>query len=44
MASLFGIALSYKFDLPTAPLIVTSLSGTFFLLLLIKAIKEQKNK
>jgi zinc/manganese transport system permease protein len=39
LASLIGIALSYKFDLPTAPLIVASLSGAFFMLLLIKAIR-----
>jgi zinc/manganese transport system permease protein len=31
-----GIALSYKFDLPTAPSIVVGLAGTFFALLAVK--------
>lgn len=33
-ASMFGITLSFKYDLPTAPLIVASLSIAFFLLLI----------
>jgi zinc/manganese transport system permease protein len=36
-ASLLGIALSYWFDLPTAPLIVAALSCLFFVTLVIKA-------
>jgi zinc/manganese transport system permease protein len=35
--SVLGIFLSYRLDLPTAPLIVTSLALTFFVLLLLKA-------
>lgn len=35
-ASMFGITLSFKYDLPTAPLIVASLSVAFFLLLIWK--------
>lgn len=35
-ASVFGITLSYKLDLPTAPFIVASLSVFFFVLLLVK--------
>jgi zinc/manganese transport system permease protein len=37
-ASILGIALSYWFDLPTAPLIVAALSCLFFVTLVIKAI------
>jgi len=37
MASIFGLTLSYRMDLPTAPLIVASLSIVFFLLLMLKA-------
>jgi len=35
-ASVFGLGLSYLYDLPTAPLIVASLSLTFFILLVFK--------
>ncbi len=35
--SIFGVSLSYKLDIPTAPLIVTSLSIIFFVLLSLKA-------
>jgi zinc/manganese transport system permease protein len=35
--SLLGISLSYKLDVPTAPLIVASLSLIFFILLAVKA-------
>lgn len=35
-ASMVGITLSYKLDLPTAPLIVASLSVAFFLLLMLR--------
>jgi zinc/manganese transport system permease protein len=41
-ASMLGIALSFKYDLPTAPLIVASLSIAFFLLLVWKTWKEGK--
>ena len=37
-ASILGIALSYWFDLPTAPLLVAALSCLFFVTLVIKAI------
>jgi zinc/manganese transport system permease protein len=36
-ASILGIALSYWFDLPTAPLIVAALSCLFFMTLMVKA-------
>ncbi len=39
LVSLFGISLSYKFDLPTAPVIVLSLSIIFFVLLTLEAWK-----
>ena len=39
--SILGMTLSYKFDLPTAPLIVASLSIVLFILLLIKFISRQ---
>jgi len=35
-ASMVGITLSYKLDLPTAPLIVASLSAAFFILLIFQ--------
>ena len=35
-ASMVGITLSYKLDLPTAPLIVASLSVAFFILLILR--------
>jgi len=38
LSSSFGLFASYKWDLPTAPLIVASLSILYFLMLLIKAI------
>ena len=42
--SLFGISLSYKLDVPTAPLIVASLSLIFFILLGVKArLKSQRH-
>ena len=40
LASLFGIIISYKFDLPTAPLIVLSLCLIFFTLLLVKGLRR----
>jgi zinc/manganese transport system permease protein len=40
-ASIFGLILSYKLDLPTAPLIVTSLSVVFFFLLGVKTLKAK---
>ena len=39
LVSLVGISLSYKFDLPTAPVIVLSLSIIFFALLTVEAWK-----
>lgn len=41
-ASFFGIAASYRLDLPTAPLIVASLSLTFLLLLSIKSLTAKR--
>jgi zinc/manganese transport system permease protein len=41
-ASIFGLAFSYRLDLPTAPLIVSSLCLVFFLLLAIKAILSHR--
>ncbi|MBI4377504.1 MAG: metal ABC transporter permease [Nitrospinae bacterium] len=40
LVSLFGITLSYKLDLPTAPFIVASLSITFFLQLFVKTLQK----
>lgn len=39
-ASLAGIVLSYVFDLPTAPLIVSSLCLVFFVLMAVKAVRS----
>jgi zinc/manganese transport system permease protein len=39
-ASALGIGLSYKFDLPTAPLVVAALSLFFFATLIFKALKR----
>jgi zinc/manganese transport system permease protein len=44
LVSLFGVSLSYKLDLPTAPLLVASLSVIFFILLGLKARKERTPK
>lgn len=38
-ASVIGIGISYKLDLPTAPMTVASLSCVFLVLLLVKAIR-----
>ena len=47
-ASIFGLLLSYRLDLPTAPLIVSSMCLVFFLLLAVKALtgkgKRQEEK
>ena len=40
LASVLGIGMSYKFDLPTAPLTVASLSLVFLGLLILKSIKH----
>jgi zinc/manganese transport system permease protein len=40
LVSLFGVSLSFKLDIPTAPLIVASLSLIFFVLLSLKVRKE----
>jgi ABC-type Mn2+/Zn2+ transport system permease subunit len=37
LVSLGGIFMSYKFDIPTAPMIVVSLSIIFFVLLAVRA-------
>lgn len=42
LSSSFGLFASYKWDLPTAPLIVASLSILYFLMLIIKAVGNQK--
>ena len=39
-----GIALSYKLDLPTAPVIVAGLALTFFSLLAIKAVGQKEKR
>jgi zinc/manganese transport system permease protein len=44
LVSFFGVSLSYKLDLPTAPLLVASLSIIFFVLLSLKAKKERAVK
>ena len=36
-ASIFGLALSFRWDLPTSPVIIASLSAVFFLLLAVVA-------
>ena len=38
-ASIFGLLVSYGFDLPTAPLIVSSLCFVFFVLLALKGLR-----
>ncbi len=40
LASIVGIGLSYKFDLPTAPMTVASLSLIFMGLLLVKTLRQ----
>jgi ABC-type Mn2+/Zn2+ transport system permease subunit len=42
LSSSFGLFASYKWDLPTAPLIVASLSILYFLMLLVKAMSKDK--
>ena len=42
LVTIVGIALSYKLDLPTAPVIVVGLALTFFLLLSIKAVRHKE--
>ncbi|OGP33960.1 MAG: hypothetical protein A2X88_01105 [Deltaproteobacteria bacterium GWC2_65_14] len=41
-ASMVGITLSFKLDLPTAPLIVASLSVAFFVLLVVSRLSRRK--
>ena len=43
-ASMFGITISYKLDLPTAPLIVASLSVVFFVLLIVTRRAGRKDR
>jgi zinc/manganese transport system permease protein len=42
-ASMIGITFSYKLDLPTAPLIVASLSVAFFILLIIRIVWKRRS-
>jgi zinc/manganese transport system permease protein len=42
-ASMIGITLSYKLDLPTAPLIVASLSVAFFTLLIFRIVWKRRS-
>jgi zinc/manganese transport system permease protein len=42
-ASMVGITLSYKLDLPTAPLIVASLSIAFFILLILRIVWKRRS-
>ena len=44
ISSAFGLFASYRWDLPTAPLIVASLSLLYFLILLVKSAASQKDK
>jgi ABC-type Mn2+/Zn2+ transport system permease subunit len=37
LVSIGGIFLSYKYDIPTAPIIVVSLSSIFFVILTVQA-------
>jgi zinc/manganese transport system permease protein len=39
-----GIALSYRLDIPTAPVIVAGLAFTFFVLLMIKATLQKEKQ
>jgi len=41
LASIVGIGISYKFDLPTAPMTVASLSLIFMTLLILKSIRHK---
>jgi zinc/manganese transport system permease protein len=42
-ASMIGITVSYKLDLPTAPLIVASLSVAFFILLVFRIVWKRRS-
>jgi zinc/manganese transport system permease protein len=42
-ASVFGLTCSYCFDLPTAPLIVSSLCLVFFSMLAVKALRNRRS-
>jgi zinc/manganese transport system permease protein len=45
VSSAFGLIASYEWDLPVAPIIVASLSGLFFLILIMKGFsRKQPNK
>jgi ABC-type Mn2+/Zn2+ transport system permease subunit len=39
LASVFGVLFSYRLDIPTAPLIVASLSVAFFIILIWRSRK-----
>jgi zinc/manganese transport system permease protein len=42
LSSLFGIAASYKWDLPLAPLVVSAMGGLFFLMLWLKSFRDRE--
>ncbi len=44
LITIAGIALSYKVDAPTAPVIVAGLALTFFVLLIIKAVLQKEKQ
>jgi zinc/manganese transport system permease protein len=44
LITIAGIAISYKFDAPTAPFIVAGLACTFFVLLSIKAVRQKEGR
>lgn len=44
LITIAGIALSYKLDAPTAPVIVAGLALTFFVLLMIKALRQKERQ
>jgi zinc/manganese transport system permease protein len=44
LITIAGIALSYKLDAPTAPVIVAGLAFTFFFLLSMKALRTKEKQ
>jgi ABC-type Mn2+/Zn2+ transport system permease subunit len=44
LITIAGIALSYKLDEPTAPVIVAGLAFTFFFLLSMKALRTKEKQ
>jgi zinc/manganese transport system permease protein len=43
-ASIFGLVLSFRWDLPTSPVIIASLSSAFFLVLIVVALRGRTQK